>query len=119
MLLQVYSRTQIYPSTLFILLLASFLFNCLAMAYVGILNVPETVGDMEGGLLAVQTVHQDTKTFEAGYFRFSRMIQQFIRDWVTLDPSLACHYVFLIGLYGVIFDFMDIVTSFIRGFWIR
>ncbi|KAJ3089450.1 hypothetical protein HK102_006381 [Quaeritorhiza haematococci] len=73
-----------------------------ALAYYGVLRVPESphVADAGLQLLNFRSVATPSGAYEVAYFNFARMIHQYIRHFQRSDPVDALHYIYLIGLFG-------------------
>nr|KAJ3421523.1 hypothetical protein HK105_003229 [Polyrhizophydium stewartii] len=74
-----------------------------AMAYYGVLRVPENPRGtpMGASMLNVKPVTLSTGTpYEIAYFHFAKAIINLVRAWARSDPFDAMHYVYLLGLIG-------------------
>ena len=76
-------------------------FAC-AMAYYGVLRVPESPKSipLSNSLLSVSRVKVNNVDYDVYSLHFARMVSQFVKEWVSTDPTDAFHYIYLVGLYG-------------------
>jgi nuclear pore complex protein Nup93 len=75
----------------------------IAMAYYGVLRVPESpkIQAESGTLLnTVQITLQSGAAYKVNHFHFAKIIVKFVKQWVQTDTSEMLHYLYLVGLYG-------------------
>ncbi|KAJ3262323.1 hypothetical protein HK103_002737 [Boothiomyces macroporosus] len=73
-----------------------------AMAYYGVLNVPENPKSIpvSGTLISTLKLKISNVEYEVNYLHFAKLMNVFAKDWIQSDPIDALHYVYLIGLFG-------------------
>ncbi len=73
-----------------------------AMAYYGVLNVPDSPKaiPLSSSLVSIEKLKSGGSELDVYSFHFSRMITQFVKEWLRTDPVDVFHYLYLIGLYG-------------------
>ncbi|KAI9029295.1 Nup93/Nic96-domain-containing protein [Hyaloraphidium curvatum] len=66
----------------------------IAMAYAGVLRVPDTPLTLDADLAPV------LPPYRLAHFDFARLMHQYTRSFYRSDPGKALHYLFLICIYG-------------------
>ncbi|KAJ3366107.1 hypothetical protein HDU91_001981 [Kappamyces sp. JEL0680] len=74
----------------------------IAMAYYGVLSVPDSPKaiPLSNSLLSVVAEKRGNAESAAYQFHFVRIITQFVKEWLRTDPVDVFHYLYLIGLFG-------------------
>lgn len=78
----------------------------IAMAYNGILRVPESpkLLPMAGSLISTKQVEYGGTVYPICYFHYARMIKHFYKQWIRSDTSEMLHYIYTMGFFGCALD---------------
>jgi nuclear pore complex protein Nup93 len=74
----------------------------IAMAYLGVLNVPENPRTLPvaNTLLSISSLKIGNTEYPTHAFHFARMIALLVRDWIQSNPLEMMQYIYLIGIFG-------------------